>query len=90
MRLLLMMESEVEAVAEILSRPAQSKGLEFVVLIKQDVPDIIVGDPLRLRQVLLNLATNAIKFTAKGEVVMAVTQEGCGDDQWLRCSVRDT
>jgi signal transduction histidine kinase len=52
---------------------AQSKGLRLDVVIAPDVPGRLVGDPLRLGQVLTNLASNAVKFTAAGEVELSVT-----------------
>ncbi|HZI38445.1 MAG TPA: response regulator, partial [Acidimicrobiia bacterium] len=54
---------------------AHSKGLELAGHILPDVPDAMVGDPNRLRQVVVNLVGNAIKFTKKGEVVVSVTEE---------------
>ena len=58
----------VEDTAEILALRAQQKGLEFICLIEPQVPSLVQGDPGRLRQILANLSSNAIKFTAKGEI----------------------
>ena len=55
---------------------AATKGLELVCDIRPDVPDDVVGDPTRLRQVIVNLLGNAIKFTDRGEVVLHVDIEG--------------
>jgi two-component system sensor histidine kinase/response regulator len=51
---------------------AASKGLELVVRVRRDVPDALVGDPCRIRQILVNLLRNAVKFTETGEVVLSV------------------
>src|SRR5207249_4195775 len=54
---------------------AHEKGLELAWHVAPDVPDGLVGDPCRLRQVLVNLAGNAVKFTARGEVALSVRAE---------------
>ena len=70
---------------------AQEKGLELVCAVGADVPDRVVGDPLRLRQVVNNLVGNAVKFTARGEVALRVTREaGSEGGIGLRFAVRDT
>jgi two-component system, sensor histidine kinase and response regulator len=68
-----------------------SKGLELLYHIPWDVPDALVGDPGRLRQVVINLLGNAIKFTDQGEVALSVQMERESDrDVQLHFSVRDT
>ena len=57
---------------------AYEKGLELIADLPDDLPDQFVGDPLRLRQILLNLVGNAIKFTKQGEIVVSVTEQGRG------------
>ncbi len=63
----------LEDIADILAVRAQKKGLELVCLIEPDVPLPVRGDPGRLRQIIINLAANAIKFTSEGEVVIRVS-----------------
>lgn len=68
----------VEDVVEFLAVTAHQKGVELISHIPMDVPRLRVGDPDRLRQVLVNLVGNAIKFTDSGEVVLKVTETGGG------------
>ena len=81
----------VEQVLGTLAQRAQEKSLELAAFVSPDVPGILRGDPVRLRQVLLNLLNNAIKFTDHGEVVLHVTkQEQTDTHTLLRFSIRDT
>lgn len=80
-----------EKVAETLAIRAHEKGVELVVRLAPDLPSAVVGDPLRLRQVLTNLVGNAIKFTEKGEVEVCVERDPAGScSAALRFSIRDT
>ncbi len=70
---------------------AHQKGLELAAHVLPDVPDEVVGDPVRLRQIVVNLIGNAIKFTERGEVVVQVALDGPkGDDICLHFAVSDT
>ncbi|HXG18176.1 MAG TPA: PAS domain S-box protein [Methylomirabilota bacterium] len=70
---------------------AHEKGLELLYDVHPETPDAIVGDPIRLRQVVTNLVGNAIKFTAKGEVGVRVSAQETGeDDILLHVQVSDT
>ena len=82
----------LDSISVLLAPNAASKGLELVYDVAPDVPVQLVGDPMRLEQVLLNLVSNAIKFTEHGEVVLAVRRGRIVDDQniTLKFSVRDT
>ena len=74
-----------------LAMRAHQKGLELAAHILPDVPDELVGDPIRLRQIVVNLIGNAIKFTETGEVVVRAELEGReGDDIRLHFAVSDT
>jgi two-component system sensor histidine kinase/response regulator len=77
---------------ELLGEKAHSKSIELSCQIDDDVPSAVVGDPLRVRQVVTNLVDNAVKYTAKGEVSLHVMLAcDSGDDKLvLLCEVRDT
>ncbi|HEY2353026.1 MAG TPA: response regulator [Candidatus Acidoferrum sp.] len=75
----------------LLSLRADERGLELACHVLQDVPDNLMGDPTRLRQVIINLTGNAIKFTSRGEVVLSVEKVEEREEQVeLRFAVRDT
>jgi len=81
----------VEESLKTLAAGAHAKGLELVGGINPDVPKFAVGDATRIRQILVNLVGNAVKFTSSGEVSVHVThEEQEGDRLLLRFAVRDT
>ncbi len=85
------LEDVMGSLATIVGVRSQEKHLQFVVETAPNVPPSLVGDPLRLGQVLINLAGNAIKFTEKGEVLVRVELEKESDDQvTLRFTIKDT
>jgi two-component system sensor histidine kinase/response regulator len=81
----------LDDVIGLVSERAAEKGLELTVNVSEDVPGNLLGDPLRLGQVLINFANNAIKFTQKGEVEIRVDVPETGENEiTLRFAVRDT
>jgi signal transduction histidine kinase/FixJ family two-component response regulator len=81
----------VESVADILAPEAQAKGIILKTLVDPKIPDTLEGDPGRLRQVLINLAGNAVKFTENGSVVIAASLlEQTLESVTVRFSVQDS
>jgi two-component system sensor histidine kinase/response regulator len=81
----------VEEAGALVAQSAHRKGLELVTSCAPDLPSDVRGDPARIRQVLLNLASNAVKFTHRGEVVIhAALEEDAGDRVTVRFEVVDT
>ena len=81
----------VNSTCRIIAAQAAAKGVEFVVSLMPEVPHAVRGDPHHLRQVLINLAGNAVKFTERGSVTVHVSvQEETERDVALKFSVRDT
>ena len=79
-----------EGIVTLLTPRADEKGLAITCLIDSGVPDWVVGDPVRYRQILTNLLGNALKFTEKGSVQIEVSSAPCADGVELQVSVRDT
>ncbi|MFZ4537139.1 response regulator [Propionivibrio sp.] len=77
-------------VSTLLALRAEEKGIEFISLMDPVAPTRLRGDPGRLRQILLNLIGNAIKFTPEGEVVVSVSVEKEGEPTRLRFEIRDS
>ena len=85
------LRATLEETLELLAVPAGKKHLELVGLVSATVPTALQGDPGRLRQILMNLVGNAIKFTAMGEVVVHIQGiEDTEDTVIVRVEVRDT
>ena len=80
-----------EESVELFAEAAANKGVELILDVEPDVPAVVIGDPGRLRQVLINLVANAIKFTSAGEVVVrASRRESTGPGVALHFEVADT
>ena len=85
------LDDVIASVTSITAQKAQDKGLEFLAEIADSVPQNLIGDPLRLGQIIANLINNAIKFTEQGDVYLkAELLEQVGERARLRFSVKDT
>ncbi|MEM7406843.1 MAG: ATP-binding protein [Pseudomonadota bacterium] len=85
------LESVLEHIAGVLSLEAAEKPLEVIFYVPPNLPREVVGDPLRLQQILINLIHNAVKFTDAGLVSVSVSAERVdGDHVWFRFEVADT
>jgi CheY-like chemotaxis protein/HPt (histidine-containing phosphotransfer) domain-containing protein len=85
------LRTTLEDMTELMAPRAMEKGLELICLVDPSIPYTLAGDPGRLRQIILNLAGNAIKFTSQGEVSIRAEQESATDEELvIRFSIRDT
>ncbi len=81
----------LENLATVVQVKTQEKGLELLFNRSAEVPTIMIGDPLRVGQILVNLVNNAVKFTEKGDIIVRIElEEKQGDEVTLLCSVTDT
>ena len=81
----------ISSVTTLTAQKAHDKGLEFLAHVAPGIPDHLLGDPLRLGQILTNLVNNAVKFTERGEIRLNIElMERTGEKVQLKCSVRDT
>lgn len=85
------LEEVLNDMSDVVSMKAYNKGIEFTIFKEKKVPNMLIGDPQRLYQILLNLTNNAIKFTDTGEVVVKISLlEGSGNQNLLKFEVEDT
>ena len=85
------LRSTLNDIIKVLSIGADEKGIELTHFVQTDVPDVLVGDSARLRQVIINLIGNAIKFTTEGQVAVRISLPNITDENVvLQFSVADT
>ena len=85
------LDAVLDNLSTVVSQKAHEKNLEFLLAVPQDLPPLLMGDPLRLGQVLINLVNNAVKFTERGEIVVEVKlEEWVSGRVKLKFAVRDT
>jgi signal transduction histidine kinase/ActR/RegA family two-component response regulator len=85
------LRNTIAKILESIAINANKKGIEQSYNVSPDVPDIILGDPVKLRQIMINLLGNAIKFTERGEIVVSIAVESQTEDEvFLHFAVSDT
>ncbi|MHB1117367.1 PAS domain S-box protein [Sideroxydans sp.] len=85
------LEKVLDNVADLIGEKTTVKGLELIFDIDKNVPPVLVGDQLRLGQILINYSNNAVKFTEHGEIDISISvKEETATDVLLYCTVRDT
>ncbi|MDN3683926.1 ATP-binding protein [Vibrio sinaloensis] len=90
-RSIFQLENVLDNISNLVGLRASERGLELLIHIERDVPTALVGDPLRLGQVLINLSNNAVKFTERGEIKITVSvAERSGENIRLKFSVSDS
>lgn len=80
----------IEEALDLVAGRASEKGLNLAYTVDKSVPDVIIGDPNRLRQILSNLLSNAVKFTERGEAKLSVSAQKLGGAHEIRFAVQDT
>jgi signal transduction histidine kinase/DNA-binding response OmpR family regulator len=81
----------IEGTLDLVAERAQGKGLELAYFLPREIPTALIGDPGRIRQVLLNFLSNAVKFTERGEIFLSVElREQTENELFLHVSVKDT
>src|SRR5262249_26418436 len=85
------LDEVIGTVTTFTAQKAHEKGLEFLAHVSPDIPEQLLGDPLRLGQILTNFVNNAVKFTEQGEIRLEIALlEQTGEKVQLKFSVRDT
>jgi two-component system sensor histidine kinase/response regulator len=85
------LDEVIASVTALTAQKAHEKGLEFLAQVSPEIPQTLLGDPLRLGQILTNFVNNAVKFTAKGEIGLTIELlERAGEKVKLKFGVRDT
>ena len=85
------LDEVISSVTTLTAQKAHDKGLEFLAHVSRDIPEYLLGDPLRLGQILTNFVNNAVKFTERGEIRLKIELlERTGEKVQLKFSVRDT
>ncbi len=83
--------SVLNDLVNMIQKRAEKKGLELIVKASPELPSILYGDEIRFKQIVTNILTNAVKYTEKGSITLAVDYEKQGEDQiLLKVSVKDT
>ncbi len=85
------LDEVISSVTTLTAQKAHEKGLEFLAHVAPGLPEVLLGDPLRLGQILTNFVNNAVKFTEQGEIRLEIEQvERTGEKVQLKFSVRDS